>query len=157
MKVLILLFGLTQIQAQSLQILPAPPSGTMEGSFQIMIVSPAGKSLSAIQWRISISGDLTVSGERITAGSAAETVQKVITCAAVKGQDNPRSGYVCILVGGTQPIPNGPVAVVRFTARASTPDVTIRVSDILGATPKGTAVRIADVEATMELREVRVK
>src|SRR5947208_4400589 len=121
MKVLILLFGFTQIWAQSLQILPAPPTGTMERSFQIMIVSPASKSLSALQWRISISGNLTVSGERITAGSAAGSVQKFITCAAVKGQDNPRNGVVCVLVGGTLPIPNGPIAVVRFTARPGTP------------------------------------
>src|SRR3982751_5879172 len=69
MKVLILLFGFTQIWAQSLQILPAPPSGAMERSFQIMIVTPALKPLSALQWRVSISGDLTVSGQGITVGS----------------------------------------------------------------------------------------
>jgi hypothetical protein len=154
MKGLFILLSCSQLWAQSLQILPAPPSGTAAGSFQIMFVSPSGKQPAAIQWRLTGSG-ITLSGVRVTVGSAAEQVKKSVTCAAAKGKDAAVSSLVCVLAGGKQPIPNGPIAVVRFTATA--PSVDIRVSDVLGATAEGRPLPMPGIEMKLRAEELADK
>ena len=52
----------------------------------------------------------------IIAGSAAESGQKALTCRAVgDAKEAGKSAvYACILAGGQKPIPNGPIAIVRY-------------------------------------------
>lgn len=127
--------------AQSLQILPAPPSGKHSGTFRIMLVSHPPRSPAAIRWRIAVGPGVTVAPQDVVEGSAAEQAKKRLACAASKdGQ-----GVVCVVAGGREPIPDGALAAVRFTVPAATRQALFRLDGVMGATRDGSALPMANV------------
>jgi hypothetical protein len=153
MKAFGLLFFCVPLWAQSLQILPAPPSSG--GSFQIMLVSPVPHRLAAIQFRLTASKGMMVSGERISIGTSAKEAHKSIVCAQANEKGPATTSFACVLAGGGQPILNGSIVVVRFTAAA--PLVSVRISDVLGTTAEAKPVPISGVELTMQTGDPAAK
>ena len=74
----------------------------------------------------------------ITAGSAAESAQKSLACRAVERTKDTGSGavYGCILAGGQRPIPNGPVASLRYRVPLEIRQIAgkVRVGKAIGST-----------------------
>src|SRR5689334_6051665 len=97
MRPLILLLGCMQMRAQSVQVLPSPPSADGTAAFQIMMVSRADKPVSTLQWRLSATNGVEFAEENIKTGSSAQEAQKSLTCRRAQGS----SDSVCILAGGT--------------------------------------------------------
>lgn len=138
----------SQLWAQSIQILPAPPTDKAVG-FQIMIVCPPATPLVAVQWRLSVAGGVAPSERQIQVGAAASDAGKSLTCA---GARNEEGKSICVVAGGERPIGNGPLAVARFVVPGRASSLTVRVSEVLGATGDGKPVRIPDVELTIPTR-----
>ena len=154
MKCLAVLIAWTSLRGQTLMILPAPPIAGRAGSSQIMIAFPAGaERAAALQWRIAAPGGAIVS---LTVSSAAEQAGKSLVCAQPKDdQGTTGNVYRCILSGGLQEIPDGPIAVVRYRAAEGKREVTLRIDEVLGATPNGEAIRFAEVRSTIEVNKER--
>ena len=150
MKVFSVFLICAPIWAQVLQILPSPPSGSQSGSFRVMLVAPAQDGMAALQWRISVPQGVSIAGG-IEAGDAARQAGKSVTCAAPGGKAG--ADVICVAAGGRQAIPNGTMAVVRFTAGADVGIVTVRLSEILGATPDAKAVKFPNAEASIPLKD----
>ena len=71
----------------------------------------------ALQWEFTFPPNVSVDMADIAAGSAAESGQKSLTCRAVvdRGKKQGKASCTaCILAGGQKPIPNGPIALVRY-------------------------------------------
>jgi hypothetical protein len=93
------------------------------GSLLLTLESPQGKALSALQWEFTFPQNVVVDLADINAGSAAESAQKALTCMGAEQLKDTGKGsvYVCILAGGQKPIPNGPIAVVRYRVPLEVP------------------------------------
>src|SRR5262249_31115519 len=130
MRFLILAVALGAVRAQSLQILPSPPSANGIASFRIMLVSPTGKEPVGLQWKLWLPEGVTIAPADIVAGSAAESAQKLLTCSPVRNQKETEKGSViaCILAGGQKVIANGPIAVAKCKTQKQ--EATVRVSEI---------------------------
>ncbi len=139
----------TLLVAQSVQILPSPPPGGGRGMFYLMLVSPAAKPIAAMQWRLVAPPEVTLTQADIEPGSAAREAHKSVSCAALK----PGAAMVCVLSGGRQPIPNGPIAKIRFTAPRGARAVTFHLGDISGASPDGKAARLESVSASIDVSD----
>lgn len=149
MKLLLLVSMSAPMWAQSLQILPAPPSGTTRGAFQIMIVTPKPPRPASLQWSIRAEG-LAIDVQDIKAASAAKEAEKSLTCAAATSKDKQMGErkWVCILAGGHRPIPDGAVALVTFTAAVGARAV-VHIGDGLGATADGKAITYIGADASL--------
>jgi hypothetical protein len=146
---LALLLFCTGAWAQSLQILPSPPTHRESSSFQIMIVSPAGNEPVALQWKLAVPEGVTIKPGDLEAGSAAKSAGKSITC-AVPGTGV--SGVLaCILIGGQTSIPDGAVTVVRFHMQSGHSSAVIRLHDILAVLQNLKSVKIAPVEGIIRV------
>jgi len=154
MKTWLLFAAVGPLAAQSLQILPAPPSASQSRTFQIMHVSPAAAAPAALQWRLSTFEGVFAGDDIQIAGTAGEA-NKSLQCKAATENKGATSAYICVLYGGVSPIPDGPIVVVRVTPAPGMP-LKIRLSEILGATPQSNPVRYADVESTISAPHRRV-
>jgi hypothetical protein len=137
----------TPMWPQSLQILPAPPSGNT-GLFQVMIVTPKATPVASVQWSITVSDGVTVEAQDIKTGAASAEAKKSLTCAVTGKQAGARK-LVCILAGGVRSISDGAIATVRFTAAAGVRSATASISDGLGATAEGKPISYTGGEATL--------
>jgi hypothetical protein len=138
----------TPMWSQSLQILPAPPSGNNGGLFQVMIVTPKASPVASVQWSITMSDGFTVDAQEIKTGAAAEEAKKSLTC-AVTGKQAAARKLVCILAGGVRSISDGAIATVRFTGAAGVRAATVSISDGMGATAEGKPISYTGGEATL--------
>ena len=138
--------------AQSLQILPSPP-GKRFGSFQIML-SASGRQVAAFQWRLWISAGAAITADGIATGLVANARQKRLTCSPAAKR--PGDGIRCVLAGGTAALPDGSLAVVRFTAEPGVKSATVKLTNVLGATPDGRPVRFSDVEVSLPVVALQV-
>lgn len=137
--------------AQSLQILPSPPSGDGSVSLHIMLVSPDGEAPAALQWRISVPEGAAISSESVQAGNSAVQAHKSLRCAG--GRWKPQAGrtITCVLAGGSERIQNGDIAAVHFDVAPALRSVSVGIDHVLGATPDGRSVPISDLETTLSL------
>jgi hypothetical protein len=154
MRLLLLFSTFTPIWAQSFQILPAPPSGTNRGVFQIMIVTPNPPRPASLQWSIRASEGVAIDVQDIKAGSSTKEAEKSLTCAPVMSKDEQirERKWVCILAGGVRSIPDGAVAVVAFSV-AQGAQAMVNVGNGLGASADGKAIAFVGAEATLRVAD----
>jgi hypothetical protein len=110
----------------------------------------------ALQWQFTFPPSVSVDAADIVAGSAAESAQKALTCRAVgDAKEAAKSAlYACILAGGQKPIPNGPIALVRYRVPKEIRQITekVRVGKAIGATADLKANEIGTAEAAIVLK-----
>ena len=120
-----------------------------------MIDSPQGKAPVALQWELSVPPAIAIKAMDITIGKAAASAGKSITCAtmATKPAVPVEVRYACILVGGRNPIGNGPVAVVQYRAQADVQGAPIRVAidHVIGVSADSKPMPIPNVDAIIEI------
>ena len=117
-----------------------------------MIVTPKPPSPASLQWSIRTSDDVTIDVQQITAASSAKEAEKSLICAPATRKDRQiqERKWLCILAGGLRPIPDGSVALVRFTA-ASGSRALVQIGDGLGASADGKAIAYTGAEASLPL------
>jgi hypothetical protein len=137
MKGVVLGLASTGLWAQSLSIPPSTVTHGASGTLLLTLDSPRGKAPLALQWELTFPPNVVVDVADIVAGSAAESAQKALACRSVERTKDaaPGSVYGCILAGGQKPIPNGPVAVVRYRVPLEIRQITekVRVGKAIGA------------------------
>jgi hypothetical protein len=141
--------------AQTLLVPPSVVARGGSGSLLLTLKSPEGKAPLAMQWEFTFPPSVAVDVADIVAGSAAESAQKVLTCRAVRTQDRAQgSVYGCILAGGQKPIPNGPIATVRYQVPPETRQITekVRVGKALGVTAELKSVELASTQAAITVK-----
>jgi hypothetical protein len=138
------------------QTLEMPPVVVDRGSaniFRIVFNPRADKPVAALQWELIAPGSLKIEAAGIVSSSGVDTSGKSITCS---NRVVPKDGEVslCILAGGTQPIPGGAIAIVKFTAAADAKPgpAIVRLQKIQGVSLDLNKVAIADTSATMTIR-----
>jgi hypothetical protein len=140
---------------QSLLMPPSMVARGGSGSLLLTLKSPEGKAPLALQWEFTFPPNVVVEAADIVAGSAAEAGQKMLTCRAVKRNDGGQGLlYACILAGGQKPVPNGPVAVVRYRVPAEIRQIAakVRVAKAIGVTADLKSVDLASTEAAITLK-----
>src|SRR3982751_1232703 len=108
MKFVCLVFSAT-LSAQSLLLLPSPPSIDGSGTVYMLLVAREEVAPASLQWRISVPDGILV--EAADGGSS-------VTCAAPQ-QPGAFKRILCVLAGGTQRLGNGEVARIRFKRSAA--------------------------------------
>ena len=122
------------------------------GSILLKLDSPSGKAPVALQWNFSLPPCVTVEPSDLNAGSAAESADKTLTCAA--SNPKPPGGgtiYRCILYGGEKPISNGTVATVLYRVAKNSARSSDKISarNVLGVSADTKPIPMADVEITL--------
>jgi hypothetical protein len=139
----IFLFAQAQTASPLLDISASAARRGASGSFLITLKPAPGTGIVALQWEMSLGPEVTVARGDISAGSAAESSQKFLTCA-------PRQrNYVCILAGGQKVVSAGAIAVVRYqvSAKAHPGVATVRVENAVGTAADSKEIRIAKADA----------
>ena len=152
---IILVLASTGLWAQSLSVAPSTVTRGASGSLLLTLDSPKGKAPAALQWEFTFPAGTVVDLADIVAGSAAESAQKALTCRSIEKKDASRSSaYACILAGGQKPIPNGPVAAVRYRVPLDIRQITekVRVDKAIGAT---TDLKRVDLESVQTVITVK--
>jgi hypothetical protein len=125
---------------------PSTVTRGASGSLLLTLESPQGKAPLALQWEFTFPQNVVVDLADIAVGSAAGSLQKALTCRAVDSAKDSGQGsvYRCILAGGQKPIPNGPVAAIRYRVPLEVRGIAekVRVEKALGATADLKAVEI---------------
>ena len=142
--------------AQSLSMPPSTVTRGASGSLLLTIESPQGKAPLALQWEFTFPKNVVVDLADIAAGSAAGSAQKALTCRAVESAKDGGQGsvYRCILAGGQKPIPNGPVATIRYRVPLEVRQIAerVRVGNAIGATADLKMVEIEVAQAAITVK-----
>jgi hypothetical protein len=141
--------------AQTLLIPPSMVTRGGSGSLLLTLESPGGKAPLALQWEFTFPPNVAVDAADIVAGSAAESAQKALTCRPWKTKDGGQGLlFTCILAGGQKPVPNGPVAVVRYRIPAEIRQIAekVRVGKAIGVTADLKSVELASTQATITVK-----
>jgi hypothetical protein len=119
----------------------------------LTLQSSAGKAPAALQWEFTFPPNVTVDLADIVAGSAAESGGKSLTCKLVGGAKEAAKSatFGCILAGGQKPIPDGPIAVVRYSVPNVIREIQqkVHVEKVMGATVDLRAVRMPGIQAAI--------
>jgi hypothetical protein len=140
------------MSAQSLLILPSPPAGR-ESSFRIIFASSEDKPVVALQWDLLLPEGVTL--QAISAGEAAESVHKSVTCSKVtpeRKNDTVSQQHRCILAGGLTPLPDGSVAAVTCKLPAGLREATVRLKKVVGVSRDAKPIDIEEAEGTITVR-----
>jgi hypothetical protein len=144
------------VWGQSLSISPSSAKPGGSGSMLLRFESTAAQPLASLQWEFLFPEKVTVEIGDIVAGSAAESARKLLACAAVKNakQAGKSIAIRCILAGGQAPVPNGPIAAVRFRIPQKTRPFSdqVRVQNISGVTADLKMIDIAAAQGSITVR-----
>ena len=152
----VLVLASTGLWAQSLSIPPSTVTRGASGSLLLTLESPPGKAPAALQWEFTFPPNVVVDLADIAAGSSAESAQKALTCRSIEKTKDAGQGsvYGCILAGGQKPIPNGPVAVVRYRVPLEIRQIAekVRVGKAIGATADLKRVEFEGAQAVITVK-----
>jgi hypothetical protein len=140
------------LSAQTLQLSAAAASRGANVEIKISLKSPPGKGPAAVQWEAIIpAAQLSLSDVAI--GPAAREAGKSVSC-AVKGRTESTLTSVCILAGGRQELPSGPIALLRLrvSPQASLGAARIRVERAIAVSKDATEVPMKPVETVVSVR-----
>ena len=139
--------------AQSIGIAPAAADRGSANIIRMVLTTNPEKPIAALQWELSYPESLNIQPAGVVPGTASEAAGKTITCAAGPAKNAIRR-ISCILAGGTQVIPAGVIAIVRFEvpANASPGKLTIEMQHALGASSSLGSIGIENTSAPITVR-----
>jgi hypothetical protein len=107
--------------AQALRVYALPDASGRNGALTLEIASPPGKEPAALQWEFSVPDSLLIDADSAAAGKAAHSAGKAIQCRVQFSLQGEKKSFCrCLLIGGVNRIPNGPVATLKYSARPET-------------------------------------
>jgi hypothetical protein len=111
------------------------------------------KPIVALQWQVLVPAGLFIETSGVVAGTAAGSSGKNITCAS---RTDPEEGKicVCILAGGAQRLPKGPIAILKLTAAKDVPrgTLTMKLQKVLAVSADLQKIQIPDTTASITIR-----
>jgi hypothetical protein len=113
---LVLLLPAT-LAAQTLEVSSAGAPSGGRVTLEIALRSPAGKAPTALQWEISVpAGQLSLVDRNLAPGPALQGTDKSLNCSVKLAKTKTAADFtsVCIVAGGTSPIPDGVIALLRI-------------------------------------------
>jgi hypothetical protein len=139
--------------AQSARIRFSFSTGSDSGSFLVLVDSSSGSMPVALQCDLVIPPAIRITPSDIQLGSAAAGAGKELSCGAGR-ISAAMVRYTCILAGGREQIPNGPILAIRYVplANAGGAPVRIGIEKGLGVLADATAIRVPDSEAISRIR-----
>jgi len=144
------------LYGQSLRVPPSATDRKSPGVFSLVLEAPSGKTPVALQWDFLVPPALAIAKEDISIGKAAQTANKLLTCAISTGKSAIPGGvrYTCILAGGQDAIEPGPIAKVQYRAQADVQGAPIRVTieKVLGVSVDLKRIEIPNAEAIINIR-----
>jgi hypothetical protein len=147
----VLLLAFVSLRAQTFLLPPSVVAHGASGTLLLTLQSPSGRAPVALQWEFTFPQNVAVDLADIVAGSAAESAEKSLTCRAFEKKKDSSAGsvYGCILAGGQRPIPNGPVAIVRYQVPAEIRQIAgkVQVGKALGVTADLKKIEIENAQA----------
>jgi hypothetical protein len=153
MRCVVVLLALSRAWGQTMEITPSSVERASANIFRILLKTSPGKEPAALQWEIAAPAEITIEFAGIVASSEAEGAGKTLTCAAKKGAEAGRV-YACVLAGGVKPVPEGAIAIVRYSAgaRAQAGEVKVRLEKAAGASVDLRKLPIADASGVITIR-----
>ena len=156
MKLFLLGIAAAALQAQTLQIIPAPSPVEGVAIFQIIFVSSAAAPVVALQWKLLLPEGVTVAPNDLVLGSAAESAGKSLICSAAPPPSKTGIAkvnvYSCILAGGQKPVPRGTVALARCTLRVALREAAVRLREVIGVSADLKRTDLPEAEATLRTK-----
>jgi hypothetical protein len=127
------------IAGPALKLSPTSATPGSVASMMLSLSSPSGQEPAALQWELAYpSPQLGMGDDDMLISKPAKVAGKSLKCAG-----RPESAgiyiYQCILAGGEERIPNGPVALLSFQVRsyARQGPASVRLSKVLGVSADG--------------------
>jgi hypothetical protein len=103
--------------AQELRLRVEPGANGRDGAIVAELESPPGKEPLALQWDFSIPPALQLDPPSASVGEASGSVQKSLQCALQVNYSRSKDpSFRCIVAGGLHGIPNGAIAIVKYSA-----------------------------------------
>ncbi|MBN9662366.1 MAG: hypothetical protein J0H49_29475 [Acidobacteria bacterium] len=145
-----LLATLASTSGQSLQVSPASGSPGDSITIEVALVATADPKPSALQWDIIFPAQLLELGKPpVEASSVVRNAGKTLTCAG-------RNAYTtaCILAGGSEAIPNGPIAAIHLKIRAEAKQgtTTVKLGKIQAVTSDLRPLTLKDLDTVITIR-----
>jgi hypothetical protein len=103
------------LRAQTLQIQIQATDG-QNGTAAIQLTSPDGQEPLALEWELSFPEPVQVESAGATIGEASGKAGKSIRCAILPNRAGKTQTCRCLVSGGTNRVPNGAVAVLKYSA-----------------------------------------
>jgi hypothetical protein len=152
----IFILASTNAWAQTLLVPPSVVTRGGSGSLLLTLASPQGKAPLALQWEFTFPPHVVVDLADIVAGSAAESAQKALTCRAMQQKKDIGQGsvYSWILAGGQKPIPNGPIAIMRYQVPPEIRQIAekVRLGKAVGATADLRKIELEGTQAVITVK-----
>jgi Malectin domain len=128
--------------AQSLTLSSAATTLSGSASLNLTLSTAGSASAAALQWTLQYPAG-SLSNVTVTAGTAAMSAGKIISCAPASGS------YTCTLYGqNSNPVATGVVAVVNLTA-ATSGSIPIDLRNALGASATGSPLALSATGGTL--------
>jgi hypothetical protein len=112
---LITIFLPFTLRAQTLQI-HAQSLSAQEGTATIELTSAAGQEPLALQWELSFPETIQLDPVGASIGEPSGKAGKSIRCAILANRQGKTQTCRCLVSGGTNRVPNGPVAILKYSA-----------------------------------------
>jgi hypothetical protein len=137
--------------AQSLKIQSSVVRKGEAGSLHFVLDAPAASAPVALQWDLILPQDVTTGISDLVMDGAPESVNKSLSC--VDKHETPQR-YSCTIAGGNKPIPNGPVAAIRYRIAVEVRKVSgkARIEKAVGVKSDGSPVNFPNEEQTLSIK-----
>ena len=103
------------LHAQTLQIQIQATDG-QNGTAAIQLTSPDGQQPLALQWELSFPDSVQIESAGATISEPSGNAGKSIRCAILPNRAGKTQTCRCLVAGGTNRVPNGGVAVLKYSA-----------------------------------------
>ena len=109
--------GNPALPGSALEITPSSGKRGESGSFLVLLHAPKENGIAGMQWELWAGGGITVDPADIVIGSAAAAAEKTLACSPLPAKAGRPVGEKCLLAGGKNRIPDGPIAIVRYRVK----------------------------------------
>jgi hypothetical protein len=144
---------MTAAWGQTLQIPPVAVNRASANILRLIFTGRPDHPVSALQWELIVPRGLRIDAPDVVPGTAAESAGKSISCS---NRPAPKDGKicVCVLIGGIQPIPDGAIAIVKFSTPGNAPKgkATVRMQNILGVSADLKKLPVPDSAGTITVQ-----
>jgi hypothetical protein len=136
-------------------MLPVAASRGKPTQLSIALVSGTNRRLTALQWELFFpASQIHIEDSDWAAAKGAVASGKSLSCVRQLRRQPEGFAYRCILAGGANAIPNGPIAVVKIVVvdASGSASPVLRLENIFAASAAAVRIAIRPVEATITVR-----
>lgn len=144
--------AMTAAWGQTVQIPPVTVNRDSANILRLLYTGRADQPVSAIQWELVVPKEVRIDAADVAPGTAAESAGKSISCS----NRTTAAGKlcICVLIGGVKPIPDGAIAIVKFSTAADAPTgaATVKLQKILAVSVDLKKMPLTDAAGTIKIQ-----